>query len=164
MDRNELKQRAVSVLRKYRYALLVVLLGIGLMLIPGRQEQTQTASQSQQTQPQADIEQRLADILSQIKGAGRVRVMVTVAQGESILYQQDENVGADGSGKWDTVIITDENRAQQGLVSQILPPKYQGVIVVCQGAERASVRLSIIEAVARVTGLRTDRISVLLMK
>ncbi len=164
MDRCERKEKALTILRKYRYALLVLLLGIVLMLIPEKQE-VPLSEPAVKEETQADnMEQRLTAILSQIKGAGKVSVMISQLEGESVVYQQDEDVNSDGSGKWDTVIVTDENRAQQGLVQQILPPKYQGVIVVCQGADRASVRLNIIEAVSKVTGLGTDRISVLLMK
>ena len=85
--------------------------------------------------------------------------MLTVEEGETTVYQYDETA----SGKT-TVIITDEERAESGLVQQVIPQKYRGAIVVCQGADSASVRLSVIEAVAKVTGLGTDRISVLKMK
>jgi stage III sporulation protein AG len=64
----------------------------------------------------------------------------------------------------ETVIITDAQRAQQGLVKQVNPPVYLGAVVVCQGADRASVRLAIVEAVANATGLGADKISVLKMK
>ena len=164
MDRIELKTKLKELFQKYKYVALILLIGIVLMLIPGRSqtEVTPTVTDSQSVQP--GIEERLEEILSQIDGAGKVSVFVSVEEGELTVYQQYEDLNADGSGRFDTVIITDGDRAEYGLVQQVLPPKYQGVIVVCQGAQKASVRLSIIEAVARVTGLGTDRISVLKMK
>jgi len=36
--------------------------------------------------------------------------------------------------------------------------------VVCQGADRAGVRLAVVDAVKSVTGLSSDRITVLKMK
>lgn len=164
MDRNELKNRILSFIRKYRYPLLVLVIGIALMLIPGNKTEKQSEIPENQAVQLPGIEERLEEILSKIDGAGKVSVMVSEAAGETVIYQQDEDVALDGSGQRDTVIVTDENRAQSGLIQQIISPQYQGVIVVCQGAGKASIRLSIIEAVARVTGLGTDRISVLKMK
>lgn len=164
MDRNELKNRILSFIRKYRYPLLVLVIGIALMLIPGNKTEKQSEIPEKQAVQLPGIEERLEEILSKIDGAGKVSVMVSEAAGETVIYQQDEDVALDGSGQRDTVIVTDENRAQSGLIQQIISPQYQGVIVVCQGAGKASIRLSIIEAVARVTGLGTDRISVLKMK
>ena len=45
-----------------------------------------------------------------------------------------------------------------------LYPVYQGAVVVCEGAERAAVRLAIVEAVSSLTGLGSDKISVIKMK
>ena len=160
MDISIVKGKCADLWRRYRYAILVLALGVVLMLIPGKPESHAEIPSDVQTESQPSMEQRLEWILSQISGAGRVSVMVTVAEGELTLYQQD----SDSGGRMDTVIITDEKRNQQGLVQQILPQTYQGVIVVCQGANHASVRLSIIEAVSRVTGLGTDKIVVLKMK
>ena len=69
-----------------------------------------------------------------------------------------------GDTKKDTVIVTDGDRAQNGLVQQLLPPTYLGAIIVCEGGDRAEVRLAIAKAVSRYTGLGIDRISVLKMK
>lgn len=164
MDRNKLKTKCIELFQKYKYVALVLLIGIALMLIPGREKVQEVPADTQESVGQPDIEQRLAQILSQIDGAGKVSVFVSVEEGELVVYQQNEDVNADGSGRYDTVTVTDSNRTQSGLVQQVIPPKYQGVIVVCQGAQKASVRLNIIEAVAKVTGLGTDRISVLKMK
>ena len=164
MDRIQLKENCITFLQKYKYVALVLVIGIALMLIPGREKTQKITTDPQETVCQPDMEQRLAQILSQIDGAGRVSVFLSVEEGELMIYQQDEDVNADGSGRYDTVTVTDSNRTQSGLVQQVIPPKYQGVIVVCQGAQKASVRLNIIQAVAKVTGLGTDRISVLKMK
>jgi len=49
-------------------------------------------------------------------------------------------------------------------VQQVNPPTYLGAVIVCQGADSASVRLAIVSAVGSVTGLSTDKITVLKMK
>lgn len=162
----ELAEKIMGWVRKYRFVVLILLVGIGLMLIPfGDKEKTETSvSVTAPTQP--DISKELSQILSQIDGAGEVSVMLTVRTGTSTVYQTDDShtTGESGTSRQDTVIITDENRAQSGLVQHIVYPEYRGAIIVCQGADNLQVRLNIMEAVARITGLGMDKISVLKMK
>ncbi len=154
----ELKERIISWLKRNKFIFLILAVGIAFMLIPSRED---VQEQVQPTEAvQRDISQELAQILSQIKGAGKVQVMLTVKSGETTVYQFDHSA----SGDVDTVIVTDSDRAQTGLVERVDPPEYLGAIVVCGGADSATVRLSIMEAVSKVTGLGTDRISVLKMK
>lgn len=167
MDRLAISGKILELGKKYRYALLVLVIGIGLMLLPGNGRKVQPQEgQPMQEQEQVDISQQLAQILCQIQGAGKVQVMLTVAQGEKIMYQTDEDLASSegGTSRWDTVIITGADRGQSGLVHQVIPPVYRGAIVVCEGANKPAVRLSIVEAVSKITGLGADRISVVKMK
>ena len=116
---------------------------------------------------QVSTEEKLAEILSSIKGAGNVKVMLTIQAGEEYFYQADTNAtqsDATSSTATDTVILTDKNRTQSPLIRQILGPKYQGAIILCTGANDPSVKLSIIDAVSKITGLGSDKISVLELK
>lgn len=152
------KQKLIAWISRYRYVLIVVAVGLILMLLPGgsapKQEQPQ---QIQETE--ADFATELAEILSKIKGAGKVEVMLTTAQGQETCYQTDSR-GEDQS----TVTITDSARNETGLIRQVNPPTYLGAIIVCQGGDDPGVRLAIVESVAKVTGLGADRISVMKMK
>jgi stage III sporulation protein AG len=40
-------------------------------------------------------------------------------------------------------------------------PAYQGAVIVCQGADNSAVRLAVSEAVSALTGLSSDKISIL---
>lgn len=167
MDRVAVGNKILEFGQKYRYALLVLLIGLGLMLLPGLGTKTDTSNPlPTQEVKSVDISQQLEEILSQIQGAGKVQVMLTIAEGEKIMYQTDEDLasGDSGTSRWDTVIITDADRAQSGLIQQVIPPIYRGAIIVCQGAQNASVRLAIVEAVSNITGLGADKISVVKMK
>ena len=146
--------KVIAWLQKYRYVLLILLVGIGLMLLPAQKEPAQIPEEEP---AKKGMEARLEAILSRIEGAGRVAVLLTESGGEEILYQTDGNGG-------DTVLITDGQRSEQGLIRTRNPPVYRGAIVVCGGAGSASVRLAIVEAVADVTGLGTDKITVLKME
>ncbi len=168
MDILNTLKNASKFLVKYKYALIIILVGVLLMLIPEKNSQTQDISaEATSMQQEISIEQQLAEILSKVKGAGRVEVMLTVREGEQVIYQTDTNSSngeSSGSQSTDTVILSDKNRNQVGLVRQIYGPKYQGAIIICEGASDASVRLAIIDAVSKITGLGTDKISILELK
>ncbi len=165
MDRLALQKKLGTWIGKYRYVLLILLIGVTLMLLPDLSTKKNSDQNVQlQTETTTTLAQQLEAILSQVKGAGKVSVMLTVSQGEKIIYQTDASGGTSDSGRYDTVIITDADRAQQGLIQQINPPAYQGALIVCQGADSPAVRLAIIEAVGKVTGLDSSRISILKMK
>ena len=89
---------------------------------------------------------------------GEVRLLLTELSGPESVFQVDGS-----NDRTETVIISDSNRTESGLVKQVRSPVYQGAIVVCQGGDSASVRLSVVEAVANVTGIPISRITVLKM-
>ncbi len=161
MEVGKLSVKISEAVKKYRYPILVLLAGLLLMMLPGKQAEKSTPEpELSVTQPQKqDLAQELQSILMQIKGVGKVQVLLTQAAGELYQYQQDEK----GDG-WDTVIITDENRNQNPILSQVLPPTYLGAVIVCQGAGTPEVKLAVVEAVSKATGLSSDKITVLKMK
>ena len=46
------------------------------------------------------------------------------------------------------------------MVTQTRRPTYRGALVVCQGGDRAEVKLAVTEAVTALTGLTADRVTV----
>lgn len=155
-------ERIADLLKRYRYGALVLLIGLGLMLLPTSQKQS--ASVAAAGEPEVlPVAEELEQILGQIQGVGKVKVLLTQAAGEITVYQENTDQSGD-SLREDTVLITDASRTEQGLVKQVLPPRYQGAVIVCQGGDRASVRLDIVDAVSAVTGLTSDKITVLKMK
>lgn len=167
MDMTEAGKKLTTIWKRYKWALVVLTLGLLLMVLPlGTEKQTQQPK-TQITTKTTDPQQELTQILSQVRGVGKVQVLLTVKTGESVQYQTDENIttsDTSSSIRKDTVIITDADRSQQALVVQVLPPEYLGAVIVCQGAEDAAVRLAVVEAVSKATGLGADRITVLKMK
>lgn len=167
MDIGKLTANIPKWFYKYRYPIGILLIGLALLMIPGKQK-TESPSQVESTEiQQPDTAQQLAQILGQIEGVGKIKVMLTVAAGETTLYQNDQNIdSANGTSsvRQETVIIADSDRNQTALITQVLPPKYQGAVVVCQGADLPSVKWAIVEAVSKATGLGADQISVLKMK
>ena len=106
MDRAVPKQRINALFGKYKYPILVVLVGLGLMLLPGRSEPAAPPAVEEASAPD-DLEARLTAILAQIEGAGRVQVLLTEESGRETLYQTDSQTEADrrslGIYSWTTV-------------------------------------------------------------
>jgi len=163
MDLKKLSGKAGELVKKYRFVLIILLIGIGLMLIPENKNKSTTAATPEKI-AFPDQTEALTQLLSQIKGAGKVRLLLTLDSGEETVYQMDKDLDAGGGVRYQTVTVTDSQRNQQGIVQQVLAPKYRGAIVLCQGAGDAAVRLAIVDAVSDATGLTTDKISVLTMK
>ena len=168
MDWAEVSNRGMEFIKKYRYVLLVLLAGIFLMALPdGEKAQTETEVPAIESTAQPTLQDSLAEILSQIEGAGKVRVLLTQAAGEQTIYQTDEDISTSENSsdiRRETVIITDSGRGETGLIRQVNPPTYLGAVVLSQGADSAKVRLAIVEAVMSVTALSSDNITVLKMK
>lgn len=165
MDWADKKDTITIFLKKYRWAALVLLAGLILMALPeGKTEESISAQE--ETVQQQTLQQELESLLSKLDGAGKVKVLLSLASGPQTYYQSDEDLqkSEDSSDRrTETVIITSADRSQQGLVQRIDPPVYLGAVVLCQGADRAQVRLAVVDAVSTLTGLSSDKISVLKM-
>ena len=169
MDFVRLKHKIFAYAGKYKYIALVLVVGVLLMMLPNKTEEPiQLQPSGQQTQEGIDtLEERLEQILSNVCGAGAVKVMLSEAQGEQTIYQTDTNYSQSEHGtdtRTQTVLITDSDRKEVGLIHQRNPPKYQGAIILTHSADNPAVKLAIVEAVSNVTGLGADRISVLKMQ
>ena len=124
-----------------------------------------------------DLEQKLINVLSKIRGAGRVDVLVTYeTNGEIVtatVRQTDEDVrNADGTGGIETsrsvrevtepaTIDTEKGRAPIVLYEK--EPVIRGVVVVAEGASDFSVRQKLQSAVHVATGISIEAIEVLEM-
>lgn len=164
MEMTKLKKQFTTLILKYKYVILIAMIGIVLMLLPSSNDVPKNTEQNQKIiSEQSSIQEELENILSQIEGAGEVRVMLTERTGRETIYQTNNNI-SDSSGKIDTVVVTDSSRNESGLVKQINPPQYFGAIVLCHGADNPSVKFAVADAVSKITGLGLDKIAVLKMK
>lgn len=162
-------RQAFGRIGKYKYALIVLLAGVLLMLLPGRKERTTAAEPPAggQTSELSDMQDALAKLLSKIDGAGRVEVLLSLEYGAESFYQSDEKTSASGgteSREQTTVLYQPESAQRLPAVRKTRFPVYRGAVVVCEGAGSPSVELAIVQAVSRLTGLGSDKISVIKMK
>ena len=168
MDWVNVKSKAGSWFKKYRYVVLIVAIGLVLISLPTKSKQVTSetvTTESVYISDAADDEKRLEQILSRITGVGEVNVMLTLACSQQTIYQTDTDSSDSGNTqRKDTVTVTDRERANTGLITRIDAPKYLGAVIVCKGGNDPGVQLAIVDAVSKALGLNSNEISVLKMK
>ena len=161
---------ALSVLRQYKYAILTVALGVFLLLLPSGGEKTADVAGTPSAAERFDraaLQSEMEEILSSLDGVGRLSLMLTVDGGGKYELAQDEDSAQkrrDGtdeeqSRKTETVVLGSGTNAGVG-VTRSSYPEFVGALVVCEGAGRADVRLAVTQAVSALTGLPSDKITV----
>ena len=163
-DREWLK-RVAGALGKYKYVLLVALVGALLLVWPaGEKEKTTSPETTQEQIFQVDqIERKLEKALAQIEGAGEVTVVLTIQGGPRQVLAQDGSATEEESRtsrETSTILLSKGSGHQEPAVVQELGPVYQGALVVSQGGDDPQVKLALYEAVSALTGLRADKISI----
>jgi len=163
MERTQVRQRITEFALKYRYILLVLLVGLLLLMLPEGRKEASAVPALETEVHQTSLQEQLQEILGRIKGAGKVQVLLTQYRGEETVFQSDTDRSGDAL-RSETVMLSRSDRSEGGLVRQVNPPIYQGALIVCQGGDIPTVKLAIVEAVMSVTGLRSTEITVLKMK
>ena len=169
MDWVKFPDKIKNFCRKYKYVFLVFAIGIVLMCIPKSTDSMQSNLQNVAALEKdgESVEEKMERILGKISGAGNVCVMLTDRAGAETVYQTDTQESVSGenqSVKTETVIVGNGSAEKSSLVRQVNPPAYLGAVVVCQGADDPKIRLAIVDAVSKLTGLGSNCISVLKMK
>ena len=154
---------------KYKFAALVMLTGAVLLLWPSGNSSTGNSSGRSEsvTAEAADVQRQMEEILGKMAGVGQVQVMLTLEQSGERQLAQDGELSYSGSPqepedysrRWEAVMATGGGE-EAPLVTRQTYPVYRGALVVCQGGDRAEVRLAVTEAVTALTGLSADRVTV----
>ena len=161
----ELWPKAKEVLGKYQYVLLLLLVGALLLALPTGGGKSDSGAEDRTPEGEdisiawTDLDQRLEDALSQIEGAGKVRVILTVKEGPRQVLAQEGKVG-ENSHETTTVLASQSGGTREPVKIQELGPSYQGALVVAQGADDPRVRLDLTQAVSALTGLGADKITI----
>ena len=110
-------------------------------------------------------------MLSECEGVGRCKVMLSVSSGpESVFAKEARESRREDEGARESDIDTKPSIISGGsggetpVLIKEMYPEFQGAVVICDGAGSAALRGKVVEAVSVLTGLRSDRISVIKMK
>ena len=146
-------------LRKYQYVLLVIAAGVVLLLLPSGGRDSPEAPPAQ-VEGTSFFEEKLEAVLSQVEGAGKTKVVLTLDGGSRQVLARNQDREGDGGSSNTVVTVGKGSGAQDVVPLQTVAPQFRGALVVCPGGGNAQVRLKLMEAVSALTGLGADRISV----
>ncbi|MFR3922762.1 MAG: hypothetical protein ACLTYN_13205 [Dysosmobacter welbionis] len=163
------KQKTEGVRRiwdKYKFVALVALAGAVLLLWPGGDGKTaERASPQAAALVEAELQQEMEDILGRIQGVGEVQVLLTVeSDGERQLAQDSSFLqrfhrGAEDYSRSSQTVLVDDGSAEAPVVTRTVYPTYRGPWW-CARAGTGRREAGGDEAVAALTGLSADRITV----
>lgn len=126
-----------------------------------------------------NIEERLENILSNIKGVGKSKVLLTYSTTNQIVPMYDEDSSKSTTEEKDSgggtrivnesnvkkdIIYKESDGIKTPITQSIINPKIEGAIITAEGAYDEKIKTNIIQAVEAVTGLATYKIQVFEMK
>lgn len=145
-----------------------LVLGVLLILFPSKTDKDTNNKKTPSAEASAEsytekLEKRILELCSAVKGAGNVRVLVTLESGSEYVYADniDEEKRADGSsaGASDYIIINSGEGEAPVLVREIYP-KVRGVAVVCDGGASADICEKITSLLSASLGISANRVKV----
>lgn len=106
------------------------------------------------------LENKLTNVLSKIKDAGEVNVIVTLENGFEYLYATEEEtkVLADGSKVTTSTFIMVDGKP---VLSKEVYPTIKGIVVTSSGADNLSVKLNLLNALQTVIDVANENITIL---
>lgn len=175
-----------KLLRREGWRRAVVAIGIaGMVLIllgslfPGAQGQSGTPAAGEGSMNSQEYlektEARLERLLSGVQGVGKVSVMLTLEHGVEYRYARDEKLSQNSTTTYSSGIpqrleeeqeqeqsylLVDSSGGRRPLVLTELPPRIQGVVVVCEGAGSAPVASRVIDVVTTSLGITSLQVCV----
>ena len=121
------------------------------------------------------LQSKLEEILSTIKGVGKVKVFINYSESNKTVAMYDEKTTTSSTEETDSsggtrnttstetqkdVIYSEENGNQVPMTEKIVMPTIEGAIITAEGAKNVNVKTNIINAVKSATGLSIDKIQV----
>lgn len=106
------------------------------------------------------LENKLENVLNEIKGAEEVDVMLTIEKGFEYVYLTEEEVRTTSNGTQvssSTVVLIDG----KPIVIQEIYPTIKGMLVLVKGENDISTRLNIITAIQTVVDIDSSKINIL---
>lgn len=184
MDSNIIKNKFLDIVKTEKYRKVIVVLGlIGIFLIfisnlSKNNEKVQFVKETNSNSEEYTykLEKNLEIIVSSIKGAGKTKVLVTLANAAETVYATEEKNNKEDSEDTSNgevtrkkqsndlekkfITIKDSDGTEKALAVTEIQPIIKGVIVVCQGGNNPTVQKSIIEALTTVLNITSKQVYV----
>lgn len=154
---------------KYKYFILVLVIGIIFIGFPGSLD-TQVTNESKETTNFniIEFEKKLETAISNIDGAGKTSVVLTLLSTEESIYATDiKSDITDGDNKKleeNITVVSTGSYGEEPLLIKKIYPTFKGVGVICEGGDNSVTKLEITEFLTSVLGIRVKDISISKMK
>lgn len=187
-DKNDKKEKKKITLKEIGVGKLLILLAAGVALImfslpsgsSNNNEETTIAAadaaagvnSSDQTYEE-QMESKLQSLLSSVSGVGETEVMITFKSSKESILQTDSEYSQDLTDETDSAGGVRKQESSQGSSDTVLTngsspyvvkevmPEIEGVVIICDGGDKASVKSEITEAVQALFGIEAHKIKVL---
>ncbi len=149
--------------------LVIILVGaiVGIFLLflgkGGEENQTGEALSASvgavydESRYEEELVMKIENVCSRVRGAGEVKVAVTLDGSYRAIYAQNL---ADGSSSKSEYFLLGSGSSQKALLLGYSPPEILGVAIVCEGGENRGVKAEIISLVSALLDLPTNKIYV----
>ncbi len=159
------KEQIIKIFKNKNNRIIFIIFIIGVVLVLTAQHHKDTYGGENVSAPASAVsvrneEERLAGMLAQIEGAGRVSVMITYESGtEKSLAYETKTSSRENSGERseDRKAVTSGG---EPMVVKEVYPQVKGVIVAADGADSASVKTAIREAVTASLGVSAHKVCI----
>jgi stage III sporulation protein AG len=169
-DLSDKSKSITQLLKKNRFYLIALLAGVILLLIPWGGGDSSGRSLREIPVPVfslEDQEKKIEAILSKIAGAGKVTVALSlksdleqeIAWNEDVGYSLKEDGSQESDSKSTAVSLQTGSGYQSPVTVKYIYPCYQGALIITE-SDSPEVEYQITRAVASLTGLTTDKITV----
>ncbi len=166
----------VKTVVKYKYIIVIAVVGLLLLSFPStKPEKSASDKNISEIFSLPEFEKRLENTLTSCRGVGRAKVILTIKSGPESVYAKEERQSSEKRGNGEnsdessdsdikpSILSVGSGKEEPVVVKQVYP-KFQGAVVVCDGADDIKVCSDVTTAVSALTGLTTDKISIIKMK
>ena len=157
-----------SVIKNKKNVLIVLLGFIGIFLIfiseivPEREKEIVKTPSDLPSGFELELEKRLEEAVSQISGAGKTDITITLDSSKEYFYAKNssENIDDSETEKESELVILEGAEGEEPIVLKTDEAKIRGVLVVCEGGNDPLVCEKILEAICALLDIPSNKVSV----
>lgn len=157
-----------SVIKNKKNVLIVSLGFIGIFLIfiseivPEREKEIIKTPSDFPSGFELELEKRLEEAVSQISGAGKTDITITLDSSKEYFYAKNssENIDDSETEKESELVILEGAEGEEPIVLKTDEAKIRGVLVVCEGGNDPLVCEKILEAICALLDIPSNKVSV----
>ncbi len=153
--------------KKTMAILIVAIVGMLLIMLSETGERDSKANEADNSSEyilsENELCEELENLIENINGAGKAKVMITFEASAETVYAADVQEKTTKDGEENITreyIIIDSSGGETGMKLKIISPEVKGVAVVCRGAKNPVIKEQIISAVSALFDISSNKISV----